>query len=288
MTKQNGIFYLFRYTWLFLVLFIVVYHIKDNGKALYEVFLNTEFSMLCLGLLMELLRRGTAGIRWVLLAKVICGREIELVKLARCFFVTNIYSYLPGGIWHHMTRSTWLKKYGVTYTNSFKVSIFDQGIMFISGIILLDIAFIFSSDEIFLILFFQIVLILTILFFVRQIFLNASHLKSFYSVCLLGLFASLLAWLFGAAAFYFYYRSLVQVISVSNLSVLFETYMAGWLSGIVSIWAPQGIGVREGVFIYGLREIMAEQTAIVISILSRSTIFLADLALFSFYWVRGR
>ena len=49
--------------------------------------------------------------------------------------------------------------------------------------------------------------------------------------------------------------------------------------GILSLFAPSGIGVREGVLIAGLLLIMPEEYAVIISIVSRLWVTVAELVL---------
>ena len=86
------------------------------------------------------------------------------------------------------------------------------------------------------------------------------------------------AWLTGGAAFYFYLAGLPVEGAWNALDIL-TVYLEGWLLGLVSIWSPQGLGVREGVFVVGLGRFITAVDAVLISVIARVTVFLVDLVL---------
>jgi len=82
-----------------------------------------------------------------------------------------------------------------------------------------------------------------------------------WSVCL-GL------WVVFGAGFALFARSLVPLTAAQGL-LLVSNYAASWLIGVITLFAPGGIGVREGVLGLLLGKMMPLGTALVVAVLSR-------------------
>lgn len=88
----------------------------------------------------------------------------------------------------------------------------------------------------------------------------------------------ILAWLVGGIGFYLFVKSLFPVPS---LSILFLTGALAFSSmiGLLAIFAPSGLGVREGTLVFLLSSIMPEAVAVILSILSRIWMTLIEIGL---------
>jgi uncharacterized membrane protein YbhN (UPF0104 family) len=92
------------------------------------------------------------------------------------------------------------------------------------------------------------------------------------------LFVCILAWVVGGIGFYLFVDS---VFPVSPHQVLFLTGALAFSSvlGLIAIFAPSGLGVREGALVYLLSFIMPGSVAVVISILTRIWMTLIEIGL---------
>jgi len=89
-----------------------------------------------------------------------------------------------------------------------------------------------------------------------------------------GLYVGL--WFLFGLAFFLFARSLTPLGRIRYLPVT-GVYALAWVIGMVSVFAPAGIGVREGVLSVLLAQYLPEPTAIVVALLSRLWVTLAEL-----------
>lgn len=91
-------------------------------------------------------------------------------------------------------------------------------------------------------------------------------------------FVCILAWLVGGVGFYLF---LVSVFPVSSQHLIFLTGALAISStlGLIAIFAPGGLGVREGALVYLLSFIMPVPVAVIISILTRLWMTLIEIGL---------
>lgn len=92
------------------------------------------------------------------------------------------------------------------------------------------------------------------------------------------LFVCIVAWMIGGIGFYFFVDS---VYPVSSNYILFLTGALAISSilGLIAIFAPGGLGVREGALVYLLSFMMATPVAVIISILTRIWMTLIEIGL---------
>jgi hypothetical protein len=86
---------------------------------------------------------------------------------------------------------------------------------------------------------------------------------------ILGLWAvCLVLWVVFGAGFVLFARSLAP-IDFSHGLLLMSNYAISWLVGVITIFAPGGIGVREGILGLLLGKVMPLATAFLIAVVSR-------------------
>jgi glycosyltransferase 2 family protein len=92
------------------------------------------------------------------------------------------------------------------------------------------------------------------------------------------LFVCIVCWVVGGVGFYFFVDS---VYPVAPQYILFLTGALAISStlGLVAIFAPSGLGVREGALVYLLSFMMATPVAVIISILTRIWMTLIEIGL---------
>lgn len=88
----------------------------------------------------------------------------------------------------------------------------------------------------------------------------------------------ILNWLVAGAGFYMLSCS-IYPIPASEFFYVAGIYGLSCIIGILAVFAPSGIGVREGIMLVGLRLIMPEEYAMIISIVSRLWQTVAELLL---------
>ncbi len=99
-----------------------------------------------------------------------------------------------------------------------------------------------------------------------------------YSDVLWILFVCIISWVIGGVGFYLFVDS---VYPVAPQYILFLTGALAISStlGLVAIFAPSGLGVREGALVYLLSFVMATPVAVIISVLTRIWMTLIEIGL---------
>jgi uncharacterized membrane protein YbhN (UPF0104 family) len=88
----------------------------------------------------------------------------------------------------------------------------------------------------------------------------------------------LAVWLFLAAAFIFIGAAVVGLeLAFANLAILVMAITAGFLSGFLALFAPGGVGIREGVGAAILVSIMTLENALLLMLLFRGWVVVSEL-----------
>jgi len=92
------------------------------------------------------------------------------------------------------------------------------------------------------------------------------------------LFVCIISWIVGGIGFYFFVNS---VYPVAPQYILFLTGALAISStlGLIALFAPSGLGVREGALVYILSFMMATPVAVIISVLTRIWMTLIEIGL---------
>jgi len=99
-----------------------------------------------------------------------------------------------------------------------------------------------------------------------------------YSDILWILFVCIISWIVGGVGFYFFVDS---VYPVAPQTILFLTGALAISStlGLIALFAPSGLGVREGALVYILSFMMAPPVAVILSVLTRIWMTLIEIGL---------
>ena len=108
-----------------------------------------------------------------------------------------------------------------------------------------------------------------------------------YSDILWILFVCIVSWVIGGVGFYLFVDS---VYSVAPQYILFLTGALAISSilGLIAIFAPSGLGVREGALVYLLSFMMVTPVAVIISVLTRIWMTLIEIGLIGMVYLMGR
>ncbi len=217
------------------------------------------------------------------------------ITLANAFWImssSQLAKYVPGGIWFALGR-IYLSKGDKLRPATIGISvIIETALTLLVGIIL----FLFSlfsamrnsiSNFLFVIpiaIFFTIILHPKVLnkllnFGLRLLKSESIHLDaSYFRILYLSLYFFGL-WLAQILGFYFLINSIYS-IQITKIFHLAGAYILSWMSGFVVIFAPGGLGVREGIMSLLLASFIPSPLAIAISFLSRVWITVFEIVVF--------
>ncbi len=95
-----------------------------------------------------------------------------------------------------------------------------------------------------------------------------------------------LNWIVLGIGFYMLICS-IHPIDPSNLLYVSGVFGLSVIIGILALFAPSGIGVREGIMILGLSAIMSQEYAVLISVVSRLWMTVSELVAVGLAWLIG-
>ena len=229
---------------------------------------NNEIKWILLGIIFSFLSIIINAYAWKLLIKNIgCkSNKLDVVKL---FLVTNIYKYLPGGVWHFISRYNHLR---LEFSNqkSIESILLEPLLMVVAGLFFIP----FGSFNIFI---FIICWLSTLVFingireFIikklkimkasvffnskksndRNIVKNAHYISAKQSYPFKPLFVEIVFILFRFYGFF----CCVNAFSIGSLTsqgVLISSFSLAWVIGLVIPAAPGGLGVFESVILFSL------------------------------------
>jgi uncharacterized membrane protein YbhN (UPF0104 family) len=97
----------------------------------------------------------------------------------------------------------------------------------------------------------------------------------------------ILSWLIGGAGFYLFIDSFFPIPSIHILYLMGALAFSSTL-GLIALFAPSGLGVREGALVYLLSFIIPGPVAVIISVLTRIWITLIEIGLTGMVYLMGR
>jgi len=219
----------------------------------------------------------------------------SLISYPQSFWMistTQIAKYLPGGIWYTVGRVYIGKKEKISGKSLTLSMVLETCLLLISSIVIfLFTTIVIGNYNIFNLLIYLTLLISSIIilqphvlsclinFFLRifkkpEIRLDISYLQMLklliYFFCL---------WLTPIIGFYFLINS-IYPIAISKIFNLAAAFMLSWITGFIVLFAPGGLGVREGMMTLLLSPILPTSLAIAISFIARIWITLFEIVIF--------
>lgn len=213
----------------------------------------------------------------------------------KSWFYSQLGKYLPGKVWLLLSRFYFYESRGKS-KKSISVALYFEIVTIIAAAGLIFLAALIFHREIWLFYSWRqsgwLVLLLLLGFVslhprVLQKILNwilvqfkwePISLSISYSNILWILFVCIVSWVVGGVGFYLFVDS---VYPVAPQYILFLTGALAISStlGLIAIFAPSGLGVREGILVYLLSFTMATPVAVIISILTRIWMTLIEIGL---------
>jgi len=222
----------------------------------------------------------------------------------KTWFYSQLGKYLPGKIWLFLSRFHFYESRGKS-KKAISIALYLETVTLILAAGLIFLAALIFHREVRLFYAWGnpgwlILLFLLGLFFlhprVLQKILNwilirfkrePVSLSLSYSDVLWILLVCILSWVIGGVGFYFFVDS---VYPVAHPYILFLTGALAVSStlGLIAIFAPSGLGVREGALVYLLLLMMPPPIAVIIAILTRIWMTLIEIGLIGMVYLLGR
>ena len=291
-----------------LVILAVVYFfaatLKQNWDQVqqYDLSFNSS-AFLAVGLLMFAV--AVSGYLWGLIIRKLAKREVSVSEAVEVHIVSWLLKYIPGQVGSITNKLAWAHKNHVDKKVTTASFVYENLFMVTAGLLLgLPLLGIFLDqfqyDWLFFILGF-IYIFLTGLVSYRPILkpvinklLEVVKRKPLQDDQLLSsrdfiktLLVYLLPRLINGIAFVVIAVSLFD-IQPSEYIIFGSTYIVAGVIGMLAVFVPSGIGVRESVIVFFLSFYIPIEQAIILSVFSRLYATLADLGLGMTYWIIKR
>ncbi len=293
--SKNSIYSLIKYLigWPLsaLALFFVLRLVSTNAYKALPNIANINYVFLFIGTLCFIIFFFLRTYLWkyILADK---GKHISFKKNALYWSTSELKRYVPGNIWSFLARTSSLEKEKLSKRDVFSFLTFEAGIVALSSFVVsfFYIVEVLKTQELqFLFELFFVFIVLAFIFSTKiysLLFKNAK-LRSIFNFVLLenSPFKNLKLLGLGILMFFILglgnYFSVVSLyyLDLKDVLALISLFTFSYFVGYISLIAPMGLGVREGVMTIGLSSYIISASAAVASIFSR-IIFIASELIF--------
>jgi uncharacterized membrane protein YbhN (UPF0104 family) len=222
------------------------------------------------------------------------GHILNFKKMFKIWFLANLGKYLPGKVWSFLGMLYLLEKEGVAKSKGLSMAILAQALSVLSGLLVALLflrysyyqRFFAQSPGLTVVILLVLAGIMVLVFYPKLLegIINLMlrilkketitlNLKTKNILFILLLYCG--SWFLSGFVFWVFIRSITPVSLGIYLS-LTGAFAGSFSLGFLAFFAPGGIGVREGILVVLLSNFFPTPVAILISLLSRVWITLAE------------
>jgi uncharacterized membrane protein YbhN (UPF0104 family) len=281
------------------ILAFFFYQVQKNWSQLTAHSFQWNPWLLALGFVGFVLQELSFGIIWRAVLRRL-GYQLPLRISLRIYLASEFVRYIPGNIWHVLTRILWVNKYGVPRSVAFASMTIELITKLSSGVLIFAASLLFWHDitalgsltqkgiilalgigtivALFVILY-PPVLNSLLNFALRLLKREPVSLRMRYRDILLVTLSWYVSWLAAGSGFYVMTLGLWPSAPLLAWPICIGIYALGWDIGFVSFITPSGLGFREAAIsaLLVLSLPVAFSLAIVIALLSRFISTIAEL-----------
>ncbi len=218
------------------------------------------------------------------------GERISFKHSLSITGISILGKYLPGKVWYAAGRVYFIKKLGVKEEKGFLSMALETGLLLLSSLIIFIISpLIYKFIVLRNYIIFAIVLTIIFVIAVHPYFASKiikiiygvlkrpfAELKYSYPSMLFLTLLYGIAWIIYGIGFFLLINSFYSV-SCSKFIALTGVFAISWNLGFIALFAPAGLGIREGILTLLLSLYFPKPIAIIISLLSRLWITVAEI-----------
>ncbi|QBD82352.1 flippase-like domain-containing protein [Ktedonosporobacter rubrisoli] len=294
-----------------LVLVVFVYYVRRDWDKLTAYTFRWDPWLLLVAFLGFLLQEISFGFIWrAILARL--GSQLDLRTSLRIYLASEFVRYIPGNVWHVLTRVLWAGKRGVPRPVAFASMVVELITKLAAGVLIFALSLLFWPDigtvsnllhgtpivmGLGVITIFALVVILHprvlggLLNFALRILKREPVLLTLrYSDILLITLAWMASWFVAGCGFYMMLLALWPGVPLLALPICIGIYAMAWDVGFVSFITPGGLGFREGAIVglFALAlPIVPVSLATILAILSRFVSTIAELVCVGIAYMGG-
>jgi glycosyltransferase 2 family protein len=231
------------------------------------------------------------------------GIALSFSETLESWFYSQLGKYLPGKVWLLLGRFYFYESKGKSKKEISIALYLETSTLLIAAALISLVGFLLFekvNSEVGLHSWWLLPLLLLILFSLHPRILEKilnwflTHFKKeplslsiSYPNVLWVLWICVLAWMVGGIGFYLFVESLFSV-PLSHLLFLTGALAFSSTLGLIAIFAPSGLGVREGALVYLLSYTMPVSVAVIISVLTRIWMTLIEIGLIGVIYLNSK
>ena len=282
-------------TWLaiFIVvalIFVIAYFKGDQDKI--ARILDADLRVLGLAVIAQIAYFFATIVTWQKALLYSTGRTVALRESLSQILLVNFGKYIPGKVWGIAARGRRLSESGYAIEEIARASYLEQILLLLTGFALALLAGALAFGNPLYWIGFAVAMAGIILFrhgdkvvaMLAQLIPKAGNLLRLFEVristgnVMTLSFGYVLVWLFLSCAFMLVCTSVIDVELTPTTTAIFVLSMtAGFLAGFLALFAPGGVGVREGVGAAFLTSVVSLEEAVLLMLLFRVWVVVAEL-----------
>jgi glycosyltransferase 2 family protein len=288
-----------------------LYKVHDyNWQTLATGFAHWNYWLLAVAFLGFILQELSYGLIWQEVLKRL-GYRLDLLVCLRIYLSSEFARYIPGNVWHVLTRVLWTGKYGIPRPLAFASMTVELITKLAAGALVFALSLLFwgSAAALGSLMHGSLILVLGCVSFIALLVLlhprilggllntalrllrrDPVVLTLRYSDILIVTLAWCVSWLIAGCAFYIMLLALWPATPLAALPVCVGIYAIAWDFGFVTFITPSGLGFRElaiGVLFALALPFGPGSLVAVIALLSRVISMLAELLCVSVAYLSG-
>ena len=285
-----------------LVVVFLAWYFWKNWDEFSEKIKNVDMGIFVFSMLFYFVYKFTLASLWHYITKI-NDCSIPYEKAVTSYLYSILGKYIPGKVFMLAARLTYYKEENAPL-GKVTVCFFIENVCTLLGAAMLFIVSLLFFPNSLLQDYKWITLLLIVAFFVcihpkiinfflrivGKIFKKDLEIPMKYSQMLKVVLLFIGNWLIIGVGFFILTKSIYPAVELSHLLFCAGIWGVSAIMGILAVFAPSGLGVREGIIVAGLMLIMPESDAVMISVVSRlwQTIPELLLVVLAFIWSRIR
>ncbi len=264
-----------------LVVVFLVWYFWKNWDEFSDKIKNVDMGIFVFSMLFYFVYKYTLASLWHYITKI-NDCSISYEKAVTSYLYSILGKYIPGKVFMLAARLTYYKEENAPLSKV-TVCFFIENVCTLLGAAMLFIISLFFFPNSLLEDYKWLTLLLIVAFFVcihpkiinfflrivGKLFKKNLEIPMKYSQMLKVVLLFIGNWLIIGVGFFILTKSIYPAIELSHLLFCAGIWGVSAIMGILAVFAPSGLGVREGIIVAGLMLIMPEGDAMIISVVSR-------------------
>ena len=283
-----------------LVVVFLAWYFRKNWDEFSEKIMSVNIGIFIVSMLFYFVYKITLASLWHYITKI-NGCSIRYEKAVTSYLYSILGKYIPGKVFMLAARLTYYKEEEAPLSKV-TVCFFIENVCTLLGAAMLFIVSLFFFPNELLENYKWLTLLLIAAFFVcihpkiinfvlrliGKIFKKNLEIPMKYSQMLKVVLLFIGNWLIVGFGFFILTKSIYPAVEWSQMLYCAGIWGVSAIMGILAIFAPSGLGVREGIIVAGLMLIMPQGDAMVISVVSRLWQTIPELLLVAMAFVYSR